>query len=95
MRTATIAFVLLGIAVCSCSRTPTVQLQVGDDPTWITHEEARRVGERFVGASSPQARLVEESVTGQTGRYVFATDDTAMRLTVLVDRKTGKAKFER
>ena len=66
----------------------------GDDPTWISTDETRRVGEQLTTNRYPQAQLVQELGMGQTVIYRFATNGTVLPESVVVDRKTGKASFE-
>jgi hypothetical protein len=95
MRTPTLLIVLLCVALCSCERSPKVKLGgVGDDPTWISSDETRRVGEQLITNRYPRAQIVEELGMGQIVRYRFATNDRALPMSAVVDRKTGKARFE-
>ena len=43
----------------------------------------------------PEAQLVSELGEGQTWRYRFATNGVTLPVTVVVDRKTAKAHFEK
>jgi len=93
MRIPTLLLALLCIPFSSCERSPKYKLG-GDDPTWISAEETRRVGERLITNRYPRAQLVEELGMGRTFAYRFATNGTVLPMSVVVDRKTGKAKFE-
>ena len=55
----------------------------------------RQVGLELITNRSPGAELVEEVGNGPISKYRFATNDTVLPLTVVVDRKTGKARFEK
>ena len=95
MRIPTLFFALLCIGLCSCERSLKVKLGgVGDDPTWITTDETRRVGEQLVTNRYPHAQIVEELGMGQIFRYRFATNDRVLPMSAVVDRKTGRARFE-
>jgi hypothetical protein len=85
---------LICIVLCSCDRSSQVKLVVGDDPTWISAEETRRVGERLIADRYPQAQVVSELGVRQTFTYRFETNGTVVPMSVVVDRKTGKARFE-
>ena len=95
MRIPTLLFALICVALCSCERSPKVKLGgVGDDPTWITTDETRRLGEQLITNRYPQAQLVSEIGEGRTFTYRFSTNGTVSQMAVVVDRKTGKARFE-
>ena len=83
------------VALCSCGGYPAVKVGVGDDPTWIPAEATRQVGEKLITNRYPRAEIVEEVGIGPIFKYRFATNDTVLPLTVVVDRKTGKARFEK
>jgi hypothetical protein len=61
---------------------------------WISADETRRVGERLIAGRYPEAQVVSELGIGPTFTYRFATNGTVLPLSVVVDRKTGKARFE-
>jgi hypothetical protein len=95
MRASVLILASLCAMVCSCGRSPSIQIGgVGDDPAWISTDETRRVGEQLITNRYPQARLVSELGQGQTFTYRFATNGTVLPASVVVDRKTGKARFE-
>ena len=94
MRISMLLFALLCVALCSCDRSQKVKLGLGDDPTWITTDETRRVGEQLVKNRYPHAQIVEELGMGQIVRYRFATNGAVLPVSAVVDRKTGKASFE-
>lgn len=97
MRIRAVAIVLLCLNLCSCSESPTVRLGgVGDDPSWIRPDEARRMGDQLIARSGyVHAQIVEERGEWQLLRYRYATNDILVPVTVVVDRKTGKARLER
>jgi hypothetical protein len=96
MRVTALLFAWLCFALCSCDSNPRVKLGgVGDDPTWISTDETRRIGERVITNRYPQAEIVEERGLGQSFSYRFATNGTVLPISVIVDRKTGKARFEK
>jgi hypothetical protein len=95
MKIPALLLALLCVALCSCERSPNVKLGgVGDDPTWISSGETRRVGEQLITNRYPQAQLVSELGEGRTFTYRFSTNGTVSQMAVVVDRKTGKARFE-
>jgi hypothetical protein len=95
MRISTLLLASLCVTLCSCGRSPSVKIGgVGDDPTWISTDETRRVGEQFLTNRYPQAQIVSLLGEGQTWTFRFATNDTVLPISVVVDRKTGKARFE-
>ena len=63
------------------------------DPSWISQDETRRIGEQLWTNNYPQARFVELRAFGQTWTYRFATNGTVSSEAIVVDRKTGKATF--
>ena len=86
---------LLCVTLCSCERKPEVRLGgVGNDPTWISNDETRQVGMQLLTNRYPQARIVTSIGNGQISTYYFATNDKVMPVAVVVNRKTGKARFE-
>ena len=95
MRISTLLFALLCATLCSCDQSPKIKLGgVGDDPTWISTDETRRVGEQLLTNRYPQAHIVSLLGEGQTWTFRFATNGTVSPVAVVVDRKTAKAKFE-
>jgi hypothetical protein len=95
MKVPALLFASLCFALCSCERSPKVKLGgVRDDPTWITTDETRRVGEQLITNRYPQAQLVSELGEGRRFTYRFSTNGTVSQTDVVVDRKTGKARFE-
>ena len=94
MRVLTLA--LLCVVLCSCERDPTITLGgAGDEPGWLSAEATRRAGEQLIAERYPQAQIVSEIGMGQTFTYRFATNGTNSPLSAVVDRKTGKARFEK
>jgi len=55
----------------------------------------RSDAERLITNRYPHAQVVEERGGGQTFGYRFATNGTVLPISVIVDRKAGKARFER
>lgn len=95
MKIPAFSLALLCVALCSCERGANVKLRgVGDDPTWISSDEARRIGEQLITNRYPQAQIVWALGTGRTFTYRFATNGTVLPLEVVVDRETREAKFE-
>ena len=88
------ALALLCVALCSCQRHHKVNVAVGDDPAWISNDRTREIGEQFITNRYPNARIVEERGAGQFFAYRFSTNDNLLPLTAIVNRKTGKARFE-
>lgn len=67
---------------------------MGDEQTWISTDETRRVAERLVTNCYPQARITEELGMGRTFKYRFEANGTNLPVAIVVDREKGKAKFE-
>jgi hypothetical protein len=68
---------------------------IGEDPTWLSNHETLRIGEKLLTNRYPQAQLVEALTEGRTCTYRFTTNGTVAPLAVVVDRITGKAKFQK
>ena len=84
---------LVFLLVCSCSREPSPE--VGTDAKLISLERTREVAMHVLLNRHPQAQIVSESGDGRTWTYRFATNGTLVPLAVVVDRKAGKARFEK
>lgn len=88
-----IALWLVVLSLCSCSREPSSQ---GDgDAKLISLDRTREVAMHVLLNRHPQAQIVSESGEGRTWTYRFATNGTLVPLAVVVDRKAGKARFEK
>ena len=85
---------LLCLTFCSCDHGPKVKFVGGDDPAWISADETRQVGEQLILSRYPKAQVISELGVGPTVTYRFATNGTVLPVSAVVDRKTGKARFE-
>ena len=96
MRISTLRFALLCVVLCSCSHSSKVRLGgVGDDPTWLSNDETRQVSMQLLTNRYPQAQLVSELGEGRIWTYRFTTNGAVVPVAMVVDRKTGKARFEK
>lgn len=84
---------LVFLLVCSCSRESTPE--GGADAKLISRDQTREVAMHVLINRHPQAQIVSESGDGRTWTYRFATNGTLVPLAVVVDRKAGKARFEK
>lgn len=91
MKISTLLLAWLCVVLCACDRSPTVGL--GDDPAWITPEETRQVAEQWIANRHPQAQVVSELGEGPIFTYCFAINGTLLPQSVVVDRKSGEARF--
>ena len=89
-----IALLLLSLLLCSCSRSPSPPAG-GGNPAWLTLDKTREVGMHVLLNRYPQAQIVSELGEGRTWTYRFATNGTLVPLALVVDRKAGKARFEK
>ena len=95
MRIQTFTLILMCLVLCSCSHSSKILVGgIGEDPDWVSNDQARRIGWRLLTNSYPQAQIVTELGEGRTVTYRFATNGTVLPMAVVVDRKTGKASFE-
>ena len=91
----TLAIILACFAMCSCASHPTVRLGVGDDPAWVSQQDAGILAQDFLAKKGyPKATCVSAEVAGQHCQYIFETSDSGSRVLVFVDRKTKKVSFE-
>lgn len=89
-----LALLAVGLLLCACSRTPSSSSDKGDEATWISTDETRRVGMHVLLNRYPQAQIVSELKEGRTWRYRFSTNGITLPVVVVVDRKAAKARFE-
>lgn len=82
---------LLALVLCSCSQ----ESDSSSNVPLISTDETRRVAMHVLLNRYPKAEIVSEQTTGPTATYRFATNGTTVPLIVVVDRKAGKAHFER
>jgi hypothetical protein len=94
MRILPLLFCVMCLLLCSCDRTPKAKILLGGNPAWISTDETRRLGEQLMTNRYPQAIIVSEFIDGQTATYWFSTNSTVLPISVVVDRKARKAKFE-
>jgi|ERR1043165_78018 hypothetical protein len=96
MRVLALISIFLCILLCSCHRDSKLHLGGGEDTSWISAGETERVAEHFLTNRYPGARFDSLLANGATWRYRFSTNGTTLPVAVLVvvDRKTGKARFE-
>ena len=95
MKILTLLAALLCVVICSCSQILKVRLSgVGADPTWISNDETRQVGMQLLTNRYPNAQIVTSIGEGQICKYLFTTNGANVPVVVVVDRKTGKARFE-
>ena len=88
-----IALWLVVLSLCSCSREP--DPPGGAGAKLISLDRTRAVAMHVLLNRHPQAQIVSESGEGRTWTYRFATNGTLVPLAVVVDRKAGKARFEK
>jgi|SRR5688572_16168977 len=94
MRILRLLLALLCFGFASCERSPKYRLGgIGDDPTWISTHATRQIGEQLITNRYPYAQIVEELGNGQKFTYRFVTNGTVVPVSVIVDRKTGVARF--
>lgn len=87
-------FLVLGWLLCSCGRDPQLG-GVGEDKGWLSTEKTREVAMHVLLNRYPQAQLLSELGEGQMWTYDFATNGVTLPIKVVVDRKAGKARFEK
>jgi hypothetical protein len=88
-----VAIILTCFALCSCANHHPARLQIGDDPTWITWDDAIRLAQELLATKGyPDAKCVSSEVAGKDCQFVFQTQDT-LRVLVHVDRKSKHAKI--
>ena len=88
-----IAWCVALLWLCSCSREPSAE--GGAEAKLISIDRTREVAMHVLLNRHPQAQIVSESGDGRTWTYRFATNGTLVPLAVVVDRKAGKAKFQK
>lgn len=83
--------VSLSLGVCSC------QPDSGSDADrpLLSTEDTRRVAMHVLLNRYPKAEIVSETSEGQFCRYGFSTNGAVVPAVVVVDRKAGKARFEK
>ena len=84
---------LLSVLLCSCSEQPSAK--DGAAVKKISLDRTREVAMHVLLNRHPGAQIVSESGSGLTWTYRFATNGTLVPLAVVVDRKAGKARFEK
>jgi hypothetical protein len=87
------ALFLLPILLCSCSEQPSTK--DGAAVKKISLDRTREVAMHVLLNRHPEAQIVSESGNGRIWTYRFATNGTLVPLAVVVDRKAGKARFEK
>lgn len=81
------------LMLCSCSREDP---QTGGAATkLLSTDETRQVAMHVLLNRYPKAEIVSESSDGQRWRYRFSTNGVTVAVAVVVDRKAGKAHFEK
>lgn len=88
-----IALWLVVLSICSCSRESSPP--GGAKAKLISLDRTREVAMHVLLNRHPQAQIVSESGDGRTWTYRFVTNGTLVPLAVVVDRKAGKARFEK
>lgn len=87
--------IMLCLTLCSCERRPTRKLgPVPEDPTWISNDRARVVGWQLLTNRYPEAQIIYEKGALNMVTFGFETNHTTAPIVVVVDRETGKARFE-
>ena len=67
---------------------------MGDDPTWVSAEAARKLGEDFLMSQGyTNAQTEGETAMREKCWYVFATNGTTVPLKVMVDRKSKEIGY--
>jgi hypothetical protein len=89
-----IVLLLIFLGLCSCSREASSSGR-DNDVKLISADETRQVAMHVLLNRYPKAELVSEQGDGSTWRYRFATNGTTVPAEVVVDRKAGKAHFEK
>ena len=87
------ALFLVSILLCSCSEQPSAN--DGSAVKKISLDQTREVAMHVLLNRHPGAQIVSESGKGRTWTYRFATNGTLVPLAVVVDRKVGKATFQK
>jgi len=89
-----IALLLVCLGLCSCSPDASSP-SGGSDTKLISQEEARQVAMHVLLNRYPRAEIVSQREEGQTWTYRFSTNGVTLPVAVVVDRKAGKAHFEK
>ena len=93
MRTLSLIAVVASLSFCSCSEKGQ-RLPMGDDPTWVSAEAARKLCEDFLKRQGyTNAQIAGETAMREKCWYVFATNGTTVPLNVMVDRKSKEVGY--
>ncbi len=84
---------VLCMGLCSCGRGP--DGGGGNASKLRSMDETRQIGMHVLLNRYPQAQIVSESTEGQNWKYRFSTNGVVLPLVVVVDRKSGQARFEK
>lgn len=87
------ALFLISILLCSCSEEPSANDSAAVKK--ISLDRTREVAMHVLLNRHPGAQIVSESGSGRTWTYRFATNGTLVPVAVVVDRKAGKARFQK
>ncbi len=84
---------LAALSICSCSdKGP--RLPIGDDPSWISSDAARKLCEGFLQRQGyTSATVVGQTVMREKCWYAFETNGAVAPLKVEVDRKSRKVGY--
>lgn len=85
---------LVSLMLGSCSRDD-ASSGAGGNGKVLSTEETREVAMHILLNRYPKAEITSESSDGQNWRYRFSTNGVTVPSTVVVDRKAGKAHFEK
>lgn len=87
---------VLCMGLCSCGRNPEAKEGGGGNASKLSSmDETRQIGMHVLLNRYPQAQIVSESAEGQKWKYRFSTNGVVLPLAVVVDRKSGQARFEK
>jgi hypothetical protein len=89
-----IMLLLASLLLCSCSRDDAPG-GAGGSAKPLSTDETRQVAMHILLNRYPEAQIVSQQEEGQTWKYRFATNGVTVPVTVVVDRKAGKAHFEK
>jgi hypothetical protein len=93
MRTLNLILVAAFLSICSCSDKGQ-RLPMGDDPSWVSEEAARKLCEDFLRKRGyTNAQIEGETAMREKCWYVFATNGTTAPLKVMVDRKSREVGY--
>ena len=92
MKILSLWLVLLCLVLCSCDHNSD---SAGQSANPLSTDESRQVAMHVLLNRYPDAQIVSQREEGMTWKYRFATNGVTLPVAVVVDRKAGKAHFEK